>query len=236
MNALLDRMTPRDMAAVLLDALGVSDPRGPALRMHARLRAAEDEIMPLLRERLEDGRPAVRRKALAFIHVLELYPPGFSPAVSLRHEDADVRREALRVGLKMPGERERCLCMGLTDRDERVFETAINAARAGLPDAAVALVAGRLTDESLSSERRVDLIRLLGPVRAPVALQVLLRATSRGTNLFGRPRLQPKSPEMLVALATLARGWSSDSRASGLVARAKRSRDEDIRTAATGTA
>jgi hypothetical protein len=172
---------------------------------------------------------------LAFIDALELYPPGFSPAPSLRHEDADVRREALRVGLKMPGERERSLCMGLTDRNESVFATAVKAARDGLPDPAVALIAGRIGDASLTSEQRVELIRLLGPVRVPVALQVLLRATSRGRNLFGRPRLQPKSPEMLVALELLARVWPADGRASVLIARAKRSRDADIRTAASGT-
>lgn len=236
LNELLDRMAPGAMVAVLLDCMSPADARAQELRIAARLRAAEDELVPLLLERLGDDQPAVRRKMLAFVQLLELYPPGFSPVGSLRHADASVRYEALLVGVEMPGERERSVCMGLMDKDERVFRAAVNAARAGVPDPAVALIARRLGDDALSSEQRVALIHLLGPVRAPVALRVLLRTASRGKSLLGRARLQPKSPEMLVALANLARMWAADGQVAALIAHAKRSRDDEIRAAASGTA
>ncbi len=48
---------------------------------------------------------------------------------------------------------------------------------------------------------------------------------------MGRERLPPESPELLVALAALATGWSHDPRARATLARAAASHDREIRAA-----
>jgi hypothetical protein len=69
-----------------------------------------------------------------------------------------------------------------------------------------------------------------------LALEALLRFVMGGTSLWGKPKLAPKSPEMLIALSGLARAWPNERRASVLIALAQESKDPDIAKAVTAGA
>ena len=171
---------------------------------------------------------------LALLEDLSPLPPGFSAAAYLRHADARVRWQAVKVQVKLPAARDEALALGLQDHDPRTLRLALGLAVAlqSCPDSAVPVLAGRATDRALPPDVRTLAVRALGHARAPAALATLLRLASTGRTLFGREKLPPKSPELLAALAGLASGWQHDPRARALLHRAADSSDPDIRGAA----
>src|SRR2546425_782513 len=70
------------------------------------------------------------------------------------------------------------------------------------------------------------------PARFALHADALVRLTTAGRTLFGKERLPPKSPELLVALAALVTGWAHDPRTRAVLARAAQSTDREIRAAA----
>ena len=101
--------------------------------------------------------------------------------------------------------------------------------RPALPDGFV----GRVMERELGSGLRVLGIRVLGNTKSPQVLEALIRLTSGGRTWWGGKMLAPKSPELLAVLSELAKGWGADARAQGVLARALKSKDAEIRTAAT---
>ncbi len=145
-----------------------------------------------------------------------------------------MRWQAIKLQVKLPLERDAALAAGLQDPDPRTLRLALGLAVAlqSCPDGAVPVLVGHTTDRALPTDLRVLAIRALGHARIPAALATLLRLTSAGRTLFGREKLPPKSPELLVALGALASGWRGDERARAVLARAAASSDGDIRAAA----
>jgi len=144
-----------------------------------------------------------------------------------------VRREALKVSLKVPAEREPALLGALRDADPRMVRVALTAALDDCPASALPLITQIVPDQGVASELRVLAIKVLGRVRNVVALTALLEIADGGTNWLGRPRLAARSLELLAALMALAAGWRNDGRASVLLALAAASSDPDIRNAAS---
>src|SRR5207302_914244 len=71
-------------------------------------------IGPLVVRRLEDDRWYVIRNLLALLEDLAVLPEGFSPARFALHADARVRRQAVKLPLKLPAERDVALAALVT--------------------------------------------------------------------------------------------------------------------------
>ena len=192
------------------------------------------EIAPFVIARLDDSRWYVTRNLLALLEELGPPPAGFSAAPYMRHTDARVRWQAVKLQLKRPAERDEALVVGLRDQDPRTLRLALGLAVAlqACPDAAVPLLVNRATDRTLPGDLRALAVRALGYTRARAALETLLQITAGGRTLFGREKLAAKSPELLVALAALATGWRHDPRARARLAIAASSTDGQILNAA----
>jgi len=79
---------------------------------------------------------------------------------------ARVRREALKVSLKVPAEREPALLGALRDADPRMVRVALTAALDDCPASALPLITeDSFTDQGVASELRVLAIKVLGRVR-----------------------------------------------------------------------
>ncbi len=233
----LERLVPHvglAAAAPLMDALAAAEARGVRRGLLAQLARMGPDIAPAVIQRLGDARWYVTRNLLSLLEELSPLPPDFSAAAYLKHADARVRWQAVKVQIKLPAARDAALALGLQDPDARTLRLALGLAVAlqSCPDAAVPALVGRALDRGLPPDVRTLAVRALGYARAPAALEVLLRLTSGGRTLLGREKLPPKSPELLAALAGLASGWQRDPRARVVLRRASASGDPDIGAAA----
>jgi hypothetical protein len=234
--ALVDRLVPRLGAAAaepLLNALAAAEARATRRHLLERLvRMGSDVAEPLVaRLRGGEDRWYVLRNLLGVLHELPAVPAGFTPMPFAAHTDVRVRREALRLQFKLPAERDQALVAALKESDPVIVRVALAAADRGVPPAAAAVIVARLESRSFPTELRAPAVRLLGRTRTEPALEALVRLTDGGKTLLGRPKLPPKSPELLAALAALATGWATDSRATAVLARAAVSDDAEIRAA-----
>jgi hypothetical protein len=236
-TAALDALVARmglDAAPTLLDEMASAVSRLARLAALERLAGLGRAVGPLAAERLSDGPWYVLRNLLTLLRMVD-YVPGEAPVHELlRHADARVRREALKLLLAHRQFRDRALCIGLTDADVRNIRIALNAASDGYPPAAVSLLIRRIDDAAATSEMRVQAIRALRAERSSLVLDALLRLCAPRRTLLGRPRLAPATPEVLDGIATLAATWRGDARAASVLARAARARDPALRAAATG--
>ena len=233
--ATLDRVLPRlavDGFMPLLDVLGASESRTTRRGLLDRLTRAPKELGPLIATRLAGQIPwYVTRNLLLILDGLPALPSGFSTAAFIAHADARVRREALKVSLKVPAERERVLIGALRDDDPRMVRVALTAALDDCPPSALPLITQIVLDQTAASELRVLAIKVLSRVRNVAALNALLQLVNGGTNWLGRARLPARSLELLAALMALAASWRNDARAAAVLALAAASKDPDVRSA-----
>jgi len=231
----LERLVPRMGVAAggpMLDALARAESQATRRRLLGLLAGLGPGIGPLVLERLDDERWYVLRNLLALLDLLPSWPSGFSPAHFRAHPEPRVRRESLKLQLRVPEERDHALCAALTDADHRVLRLGLAATQEGCPPAAVPLLVARVSDRDLAPELRLLAIRALASTRSPLALEALLGIAVAGRGLLGGLKLAPKTPELLAALAALYHGWRGDQRAVAVLARAVGSSDPDIRSAA----
>ena len=92
---------PTPALVPLFDLLLESEDRHVRRTTFDRLRRAGQAATPLILERLNDPRWYVIRNLLSLVAFLDPLPPGFDPAQWLEDADARVRREALRVALRV---------------------------------------------------------------------------------------------------------------------------------------
>jgi hypothetical protein len=178
----------------------------------------------------------VVRNLLLILDGLPALPEGFSTAAFIAHDDVRVRREAVKLALKIPSEREQALLGALRDPDPRMVRIALTAALEQCPPAAVPFVTQVAHDPGVGSELRVLAIKVLGRAGNAAALAALLQLADGGTNWLGRPRLTGRSLELVAALMALAAGWRNDGRVAALLALAAASTDPDIRNVASAAA
>src|SRR2546425_676809 len=237
--ATLDRVLPRlavDGFEPLLDVLGASESRTTRRGLLDRLTRAPRELGPVIATRLTREIPwYVARNLLLILDGLPALPDGFRAAAFIAHEDARVRREALKVSLKVPAERERALLGALRDADPRTVRLGLTAALEDCPASALPVVAELARDAATASELRVLAIKVLGRVHNSAALNALLQLVDGGTSWLGRPKLAARSLELLAALMALAAGWRNDGQATALLALAAASTHPDVRSAASPT-
>jgi hypothetical protein len=243
------RRVPPDFAAVdvllpdlpgaalgpLFDLLGDSSDRRDRRAAFDRLKASGRKAAEEAVARLDDGRWFVVRNMLALLAEIDLLPPSCEPWRWLDHPDARVRREALRVALRVGGVRHRAVSAALADPDERVFRLAVNAASTfPCPSAAkrlLELARRDLKDDGLQAE---VLQGLALASRGRAARDVLLDVAAREAKRLRWPAQETKSRTALAALAALAAHWPRDPLALSVLRRAAASPDPEIRLAAAG--
>jgi len=234
--ATLDRLLTRlpvPAFETLLEALATSESRTTRRGLLDRLARAPREVGTAVVARLAGDHPwYVVRNLLIVLDALPALPDGFSTAQFTAHADARVRREALKLALKVPAERERTLLVALRDPDPRTARLALTAALDNCPSTAVSLIVDLARDARRPSEVRVLAIKVLGRSQHPAALTALLALTDGGTTWRGRPKLPARSLELLAAVMALAAGWTGDTRARAVLALAAASNDHDLRNAA----
>ena len=232
----LDRLLSRLRAPAfetLLDALATSESRTTRRGLLDRLARAPREVGTAVVARLTGEHPwYVVRNLLIVLDALPALPDGFSTAQFTGHADARVRREALKLALKVPAERERTLLGALRDPDPRMARLALSAAMDNCPPTAVPLIADLSKDARTPSDIRVLAIKVLGRSRHPGALAALLSLADGGTTWRGRAKLPPRSLEVVATVMALAGGWSSDARARAVLTIAAASKDPELRNAA----
>jgi hypothetical protein len=193
----LDRILPRlpaDGFAPLLDALAVSESRTTRRGLLDRLGRAPRELGPLLLGRLTPDAPwYVTRNLLLVLDALPGLPEGFSAAPFAAHADARVRREAFKLTLKVPAERERAILGALRDSDSRTVRLALGAALEHCPLSALPLVGQIARTADAPSELRVMAIKTLGRATNVVALRRCCRSRTAGKRGAGAPNC-PRRP------------------------------------------
>ena len=220
----------------LLDLLAAADERAmraATLRVLAGVGAPASERAVAL---LPNAPWYVQRNLLVLLGRLGSWPADLPTPPYVTHADARVRREAIKLMLESPGQRDMGLSAGVLDADETIRTLALSAALEGCPSHVVPMVQRIVEDAACPSETRALAIRVLARTgdQAVVGTLVAL-ALVRKFRFFHR-RIAAKSPEVLAAVAGLATHWSADPRAEEVLKRARRHRDFDIRSAASATA
>ncbi len=231
---LLQRM---GMAAAepMLESLEVADNRTLRRRLLTRLMGLGPAIGPMLVERLPPAPWYVQRNLLALLGSLPEIPADFTPVPYTDNDDPRVRREALKLMLRIPGQRDEAIITSLGDDDAGNLRMGLAAAlEGGCPLAAVPRLMALLNDRRVPSEIRAMAIRVLGTIRTPATRDWLMNHAMTKQGWLRRMRLQPRSPELLAILGALARGFHKDPHAQVVFRLAESSNDPEIRRAAAG--
>lgn len=226
-DLLLDHMGVA-AAKVLLEELAESRSRVTRREVFQRVVKLGPAIGPLLEVRLKDRRWFVLRNMIALAREAGCLLDWHIMQPFLTHADARVRREALHLLIRHDVTYEQAITQAFEDTDRNVLRTALQAARSRLPEGAVTVLADRVTRSDFPPEFRVLAVQLLGRSSNPAALEALLHFTQHGKTILGRPKLAPKSPEMLAALGNMARTWPGERRVAALLAAATRARDTEV--------
>lgn len=187
-------------------------------------------------DRLEESRWFVLRNMLALVQQLDEVPEGFDPAAFMAHKDPRVRREAFPLALRAPVGRVRTLAAGLSDLDERMARMALVEIQkeGGLQETLLPTLVNRVIQGDRPPEIRALGLRTLEVTKSTLARDALMHAAVGGKSLFGRIKLPPKTQELLTALSVLHSNWRGDPQVTKVLAVASRSKDPEIRAAATG--
>ncbi|HXV85778.1 MAG TPA: hypothetical protein VD793_03715 [Gemmatimonadales bacterium] len=191
-------------AEPMLDALATSQSSQARRVLLDRLVKFGSQLAPALVGRLNDTNWFVQRNLLALLAELPERPRNFDPRPFAEHPDARVRREAIRVMLREPSQRERAIHYALADADQRTVRVGLVAAQEnGCPDSAVPLVAA-VAVRNPSQEFRLMAIRVLGTARSLSAADALLTiATPPRRSLISRMRAATRTPEQRAAVVSL---------------------------------
>jgi hypothetical protein len=220
----------------LLDVLGASTSRATRRKVLGLLAHLGPALGPAAAARLPKAPWYFQRNLLILIDRLGAWPGGFSLAPYAAHPDARVRREAVRMLLKVAtdSQRDAAILAALGDPDDQVLRVALGAAIDGCPMAAIPRIARRVTERELESDLDLLAIKVLATSNDPAALECLLSCVTTGRGWFGGRRLAPRSPRLVTALAALVARWPTDPRAVSVLARANRHPDPAVRNIVAG--
>jgi hypothetical protein len=148
----------------------------------------------------------------------------------LRHDDAHVRREAVRLLLRSP-KRDEAMLAGLNDTDGRIVYLALTVALERCSREGLSAIRGRVERGELDAPLRALGIRAVATMRTPDTLRWLIDRASAKSALLRRRRLLPPSPETLAALTAICGSWRQDPEAAEVIALANRSKVPEVRNA-----
>ncbi|MCL7977026.1 MAG: hypothetical protein M8863_06940 [marine benthic group bacterium] len=199
-------------AEALLDQLATAESLSLRRRTFDRIVQLGPTILPLAIQRIEQPESVpwyVLRNMLALVNAFESIPAGFTPAPMHEHENSQVRYEALKASLHIPGERETAILRAIHDPDVRIVALGTSASESGAPASAET----RLTEIALTSECepeiRMPAIRALAGIGTITARDSLLRIASPRRRLVGRTSFEG-SAATCAALRALGVGWRDD--------------------------
>lgn len=188
-----------------------------------------DPVGEIVAARLPEAAPGVQRELLALIGRLDTMPTGFSPRTFLDVDDPLARREAVRLLLKNPADRDETIMTALSDPDDRVVFAGLTVAQEKCPPAGIELIKQRVNRGELDSQLRTMGIRIVAQQRTPANLAWFLGFVVGEAHWARKPKLRPSSPEMLAALSMIATHWRADPAAETAIKLAEQSRDPEVR-------
>ena len=218
-----------DAAPTLLSAAAVFEDAKMRSQFYDLVLSAGDQVGGAIVERITASPPVVQRELLSLLGRMSALPPGFSAINYLASDEALVRREAVRLLLRDPAEREETIMSALTDTDDRVVFAGLTVAQEKCPSAGIDLIKQRVDRGELDSQLRTMGIRIVAQQRTPETLAWLLGYVVTEGHWPRRPKLRPSSPEMLAALSVIAAYWAGDPAAETAITLAERSRDSEVR-------
>jgi hypothetical protein len=181
--------------------------------------------------RLDSPHWYVQRNMLVLLGAMHTRPAEFTARAYLGHPDALVRREALKMALRIPELRDEAISRGLGEADEQNLRMAIASALDGCPPQALPFVQRQLEGRNHPPELRALLIRAVGAIAAPAACEWLVQRCLTKRVLLPGVRLAPKSAELVAAVSALAQRWGQHPRAAEVLRLAAKSRDAELQGA-----
>ena len=221
-----------EAAEPMLDALEVADSRTARRRLLTRLGKIGTGIGAMVVDRLPGSPWFVQRNLLALLGSLPAWPRSFSPTPYATNRDPRVRREALKLMLRLPALREEAIAATLADDDEQIIRLGFTAAAESCPPSALPRLMALLNDRTREAELRALGIRVLMNVRTPATRQWLVEQSLTKKKLFRGRRLVAKTPDLLATLAVLGKNWRGDPGAAEVLRLAQQSSDPEVRGAA----
>ncbi len=218
-------------AEPMFEALEATQNRTVRRRLLTHLSQLGVEIGPKIVARLPISPWFVQRNLLSLLSAMPTWPADFSPLVYAESEDPRVRREALKLMLRLPAFKETAINAGLVDSDPQNVRLTLSAALEECPASAEPLLMLLLANKDTSSEDRLLAIRTLATIHSGAAREWLTARVLTKKGWFRGPRLQAKSPEMLAALVGLSSFWRDEPSTSKAVRLAAASKDSEIRAA-----
>jgi len=216
-------------APTLLSAAAVFDDAKIRAQFYDLVQSAGDQVGAAVAERIPDSPPAMQRELLGLLGRIGTLPPGFSAINYLASDEPLVRREAVRLMLRDPAERDETIMGALTDTDDRVVFAGLTVAQERCPSAGIELIKQRVDRGELDSQLRTMGIRIVAQQRTPETLGWLLSYVVTEAHWPRKPKLRPSTPEMLAALSVIAAYWGNDPAAAPVITLAERSRDTEVR-------
>ena len=232
----LVRRLGSEAADPLLDLLAEAEAPAVRRRLLGWLGGLGSAIGPTVLARLDSPLWYVQRNMLVLLGAMRTRPPEFTPRAYLGHPDALVRREALKIALRVPELRDEAISRGLGEADEHNLRMTIASALDGCPPQALPFVERQLADRNHGPELRALLIRAVGAIAAPAACEWLVQRCLTKRVLLPGTRLAPKSAELVAAVTALSLRWARDPRAVEVLRLAARSRDAELQSAAAAGA
>jgi hypothetical protein len=217
------------VAPTLLAAAATFDDAKTRGQLYDLLETLGDDVGSAVTAFLPHAPPAVQRELLAMIGRLGSLPAGFSPRSFLDVEEPLVRREAVRLLLRNPADREETIMTALSDPDDRVVFAGLTVAQEKCPAEGIELIRQRVDRGELDSQLRTMGIRIVAQRRTPQTLAWLLQFVVTEAHWPRKPKLRGSSPEMLAALSMIAAHWRNDPAAETAIKLAEASRDSEVR-------
>jgi len=213
----------------LLDAALIFDDAKARSQFYDLLLSLGDQVGEGVAARINDAQPIIQRELLTLLGKLTALPAGFSPRVFLDSPEPLVRREAVRLLLRSPAERDETIMSALSDPDDRVVFVGLTVAQERCPSAGIELIRQRVDKGELDSQLRTMGIRIVAQQHNAETLAWFLGFVVTEAHWPRRPKLKASTPEMLAALSVVAGNWRTDPAAETALDLAEQSRDPEVR-------
>ena len=227
--AVLLRHTPVESSEGLLDSLVITESEDTRRLIVGRLGELCPAVALPLMGRLDAANWNVRRNILGIMADLPAAPEGFPAKRYIDGQEPLVRREAIRLMLRSPADRDEAVLGALADPDDRVVLVALQAgSEHRLPRAALTRLMKLLNAGSRPAELRALGISLLEQFASPAIRQWLIKRVLVRRGIFRRLALAPKSPELGASLGVLARAFPGDPHTAAVWRRVEASGNPDL--------
>jgi hypothetical protein len=227
--AVLLRHVPIESSEGLLDSLVITESEDTRRLVVERLGDLCPAVVLPLIGRLDAANWNLRRTILGLMADRPVAPEGFPAKRYIDGQEPLVRREAVRLMLRSPADREDAVLYALADPDDRLVLLALqHGTEHRLPRAALTRLMKVLNTHSRPAELRALGISLLEQFASPAIRQWLIKRVLVRRGIFRRFALAPKSPELRASLAVLARAFPGDPQTAEVWRRVEAIGDADL--------